>query len=231
LTKATEDQVAFVNGCEYLKLMRRLFMALASTLGFVIGGAHAVSEAEFWKWFQSNESALFDFERDREVTIGRLATEIKKVHPSLTFEFGPKVTEKREFVISADGHREAFAKVESLFASAPSLAKWKFIKFRPRRAPADIRYEDISVKASSVSVALVPEAQKVGLIVLIPGYSSAKRESYAGVAFLMLDRALGEYDVETRVGSIDVRAPSGAIAGAVSLLELTKLFDSFIAKR
>ncbi len=211
--------------------MRRLFAAFALTLCFFAGCAHAASEADFWKWFQSNEPALFDFERDQEKTFDRLATEIRKVHPSLTFEFGQKVNETREFVISADGIREAFPKVESLFAAAPSLPKWKFIKFRPRRAPFDIQYGDVSVKANSISVVLVPEGRKAGLIVLIPGYSNAKRKSFASVAFLMLDQALGEYDVETSVGSIAVRAPSETPSGAVPLRELSKLFDSFVAKR
>ncbi len=154
-----------------------------------------------------------------------------KVHPSLTFEFGPKQGNQREFVISADGIRDAFPKVESLYASAPPLPKWKLIKFRPRREPMDLQYGGVSVKVSSVSVLIQPDGQKVGLTVIIPGYTKENHKTYAGFAFLFLDQALGEFDVETRVGFIEVQAPSSASSGAHPLHEFPKAFDMFFAKK
>jgi hypothetical protein len=88
-------------------------------LALLTGRANASPESDFWRWFQKNENALFDFERDQERTFDRLAAEMQKVDPSLTFEFGPKDDGRREFVISADGIVEAFPKVESLYAAAP----------------------------------------------------------------------------------------------------------------
>lgn len=214
-----------------MKLSRITLVALIAFLGSFTGRARATPETEFWQWFQRNETALFNFERNQEHTFDRLAAEMHKVHPSLTFEFGPKQGNRREFVISADGIREAFPKVESLFAAAPALSKWKVVKFRPRREPLDLQYNGVSVKASSVLVLLQPDGLKAGITVLIPGYTKAAHQTYAGIAFLFLDQALGEYDVETRVGFIDVHAPSTAIANAHSLQELPLTFDSFFAKR
>lgn len=102
---------------------RTLLLALLSVLSFFSGTAQARPEDNFWKWFQQNEALLFDFERDREHIFDLLSSEIRRVHPSLTFEFGPKEGNRREFVISADGIRDAFPKVESLFSSAPPLPK------------------------------------------------------------------------------------------------------------
>jgi hypothetical protein len=200
-----------------------------SMLGFFVGRAHGSPEQDFWRWFQRNEAALFDFERDQERTFNRLAAEMHKVHPSLTFEFGPKQGNRREFVISADGIREAFPKVESLFAAAPPLPKWKFIKFRPRREPFDLTYDGVSVKASAVSVLLQPDGQKAGLTVVIPGYTRAAHKTYLGIAFLLLDQAIGEYDVETRVGFIDVQAASTAGPAGYPLRELPAAFDAFFS--
>jgi hypothetical protein len=148
----------------------------------------------------------------------------------LTFEFGPKDGNRREFVISADGIRDAFTKVESLFASAPPLPKWKLIKFRPRREPADLEYHKVLVKVDSVSVLLQPDGQRAGLTVVIPAYTKAAHQSYLALAFLFLDQALGEYDVETRVGSISVQAPSAVTTNALPLRELPKAFDSFFLR-
>src|SRR5262249_23226597 len=177
------------------------------------------------------EADLFDFERNQEAIFDRLAAEMHKVHPSLTFEFGPKENGRREFVVSADGIKDAFPKVESLYAAAPTMAHWTFIKFRPRREPFDIDYAGVSVKADAVSVLLQPDGQKAGLTVFIPGYNEGAHEIYAGIAFLLLDQALGEYDVETRVGFVDVKAPSPNLADARSLKELPKAFDDFFAGR
>ncbi|MBC2731660.1 hypothetical protein [Thiobacillus sp.] len=214
-----------------MSLHRTAILLLTALVSLFSGHAHATPEADFWRWFKMNDAALFDFERDQERTFDRLAAAMHKVHPSLTFEFGPKDHGHRDFVISADGIREAFPKVESLFASAPRLAKWKVIKFRPRREPFDIKYGGISVKADTVSVMLRPEIDKIGLTVLIPGYTEASREAYMGIAFLMLDQALGEYDVETRVGQIEVAAPGDNSAKAVSLMQLPHAFDALFASR
>src|SRR5262249_42436684 len=170
------------------------------------------------------EADLFDFERNQEAIFDRLAAEMHKVHPGLTFEFGPKENDRREFVISADGIRDAFPKVESLYAAAPTMARWKFVKFRPRREPFDIEYAGVSIKANTVSVSLHPDGQKAGLTVFIPGYNEGDHEIYAGIAFLLLDHALGEYDVETRVGFVEVKAPSPGPAQVRSLQELPKAF-------
>jgi len=214
-----------------MTLARSFVVVLVSILGFFANRAQASVESDFWRWFQRNEADLFDFERNQEAIFDRLAAEMHKVHPSLTFEFGPKENGRREFVISADGIRDAFPKVESLYAAAPTMARWKFVKFRPRREPLDIEYAGVSVKANTVSVLLEPDGKKVGLTVFIPGYSEDNHNTYAGIAFLLLDQALGEYDVETRVGFVEVKAPSPVPAQVRSLQELPKAFDDFFAGR
>jgi len=214
-----------------MTLYRTVAITLMAILGLFSNRSNATPETDFWSWFQKNQATLFDFERDQDKTFDRLAAEMHKVDPNLTFEFGPKQGDRREFVISADGIRDTFPKVEALFATAPSLPKWSFVKFRPRRDPFDLQYGGISVKANSISVMLERDGQKVDLTVVIPGYTQASRKTYAGIAFLVLDQALGEYDVETRVGSIDVRAPSAATASAVPLSRLPTAFDSFFVTR
>ncbi|MGZ2746635.1 hypothetical protein [Burkholderia stagnalis] len=210
---------------------RSFLAAIASILFLLTGRAYASPEADFWKWFQKNETSLFDFERDQERTFDRLSVEMHKVHPSLTFEFGPKQNGRREFVISADGNRAAFPKVDSLASSAPALPRWKVIKFRTRRKPLDVQFNGITVKASSVSVAIRPEGEKAALTVFIPGYSSSKHRIFEGIAFLLLDQALGEFDVETRVGGIEVQAPLAGDSNAISLDQLPKAFDASLSER
>lgn len=192
--------------------------------------ADATPEADFWKWFQKNEAMLFNFEKNQEKTFDQLAREMHKVHPSLTFEFGPKENDQREFVISADGIHDAFPKVESLFATAPQLPKWKFIKFRPRRQPFDLQFNGISVRSAEVSIWAQPAGDLVDITVYIPGYNKTNHKTYVGMAFLFLDQALGEFDVETKVGKISVNDKSVANSAAVSLSQFPRVFDASIAK-
>ena len=86
--------------------------------------ARGTPEQEFWRWFEKNDASLFDFEKDQKAVFDRLTTAMHRVHPSLTFEFGPKQGDSREFVISADGIKDAFPKVISLHAAAPKLPRW-----------------------------------------------------------------------------------------------------------
>jgi len=204
-------------------------MIFALTASLVCGTATASPESDFWKWFQKNETALFNFESNEKTIFEQLEVQMHKVNSTLTFEFGPKEQGQRDFVISADGILDSFPSVEKLYAAAPQLKKWKFIKFRPRREPSDIKFRGILVPASSVAVLIERDGPKAALTVLIPGYTKAEHESYAGIAFLMLDRALGEFDVETRVGFIEVSAPSDQYARARPLKSLPEAFDAFLS--
>ena len=76
------------------------------------------------------------------------------------------------------------------------------MKFRPRREPMSIALGDLRVDCDAVVVDLRPQGDKVDLPMYLPGYSEHTEDKYKGIAFLFLDQALGEYDVETRVGHI-----------------------------
>jgi hypothetical protein len=87
------------------------------------------------------------------------------------------------------------------------------------------------VKAKTVSVLLRADGERIAITMLVPGYKTEAHDTYIGVAFLMLDQALGEYDVETRVGQIEVQAPGAARKEAISLQDLPHAFDAFFARR
>ncbi len=190
----------------------------------------ATPEENFWGWFRKNDSALFHFEKDQERIFDRLAAEMNKIHPSLTFEFGPVTEGKREFVISADGIKDAFPAVESLYAVAPLLERWIWIKFRPRRTPMDIEFNNVSVKADDAFCTIEPDGDKAGITFYIRGYQPERQETYQGITFLMLDQALGEYDVETHVGFIETRDFSDeSPLEKKPLKDVSKIFDDFLA--
>jgi len=191
--------------------------------------ANATPEQDFWNWFRANDATLFNFEQNREETFDRLAAAMKKIHPSLTFEFGPVKNGTREFIISADGIRDAFPAVERLYAAAPKLDHWIWIKFRPRKPPMDIEYGGVKVKADDVFCTIEPDGTKAGITLYIRGYEQAKEKTYGGIAFLILDQALGEYDVETKVGFIQTKDYSEKSPIEKNpIKDATKIFDRFL---
>jgi hypothetical protein len=188
----------------------------------------ATREQVFWDWFKKNESRLFDHEADRDRVFDELAEKMIDVHESVTFEFGPIEDGKREFVISADGIRDAFPAVERLYLSAPKLPRWTFLKFRARRDPMGVEYGGVKVWPADVFCTIEPDRGRAGVTVYIRGYQDAQKKQYAAVAFLMLDQALGEYDVETKLGFVEVRdfeEASPLIKHPIG--ELSKILDAF----
>lgn len=162
-------------------------------------------ELEFWSWFEKNQNMLFHFEKDQDRIFDKLSLAMSKVHADLTFEFGPIDNGAREFVISADGLKDAFPAVEKLFLSAPELPQWKFIKFRPRRDVMTIQMGGVKLDPSELAVTVEPDGEKTGLTVFVKRYDESKKSQLLHVVYLMLDQAIGEYDMETKVGFIEMR--------------------------
>lgn len=161
-------------------------------------------EAKFWDWFKKNQQMLSSFERDRDRVFQKLQSALSRVHPNLTFEFGIPEDGLLEFVISADGNRQAFPAVESLHTKAPELPGWKFSKFRPRRSPLSVQVGDFRLSPDDLEFDVVQRESKADITVYVRGHDDCSKELLTNLVFLMLDQAIGEYDVATRIGFIDI---------------------------
>jgi hypothetical protein len=187
----------------------------------------------FWSWFQQHEDAYFLLDPSdvthREPLFDELSSQLEKVNPDLTFEFGPPVGGKRDFVISAAGIKDAFPAVQELVAHAPSLVRWRVIAFRPRRTPVSIvRFQDVSLDPRRVLVQIAQDGNKIGLTLLIENYTKEKDTEFGQAAYLLLDEALGEFDVETKVGFIQFKPlPKAVPTDTIPLSELAGAFDRF----
>jgi len=187
----------------------------------------------FWSWFQQNEAAYYALDPNnipqRDALFDSLGVELAKISPDLTFEFGPVIEGKRDFVVSAAGIKAAFPAVRTLVSQAPSLSRWTIIAFRPRRSPiSTVEFEDVTLEPKKVHVQLIRDGDKVGLNVFIHGYTKERETEFGQAAFLLLDESLGELDVETKVGFIEFMAPPEPIPpGSVPLTDLAVAFDRF----
>lgn len=147
---------------------------------------------------------VFHFERDQEAIFDRLQEQLVALHPALAFEFSPVIDDRREFIISAGGFREGFPAVEALMATAPSLPRWIVIGFRPRRRPImPVTLGGKTVSPDSVEATLLSNGQMLGVRLFFRGYVEEEREIWLQIGYLLLDEALGEYDVEAKLGLVE----------------------------
>jgi hypothetical protein len=207
-------------------------LVIMGILSFFSSTTEAAVEDDFWKWFNKNQEMIFHFENDTERTFDKLSAALSKVDPELTFEFSPILENgKREFVISAGGIKSAFPSVEKLANSAPDLEKWTIVKFRPRRLPLnDLNYGGVSVRADDVYYNLYKDGEKLGVVLFFDDYNEEQHTVYGNMAYLFLDEALGEYDVETKLGFIEFhRKSSEYFKHAKQLKHLASQVDEYFS--
>jgi hypothetical protein len=191
-------------------------------------------QEEFWKWFLLHEAKLFSFDpsdvEERERIFDELAIELGKINPRLGFEFGPNEV-VREFVVSAFGVKSAFGDVMSLVNIAPSLTRWRIIAFRPRRNPINtVEFGGKHIHPEEVQFILLNNGRNAGINLFIPGFHEDDADLKM-VGYLLLDEALGEFDVETRLGLIKMLPPETQTEGKrYPLPQLPDLFDKLVSR-
>jgi hypothetical protein len=189
---------------------------------------------KFWKWFVRHEARLFSFDpsvvAEREGIFNELASELRKVDADLCFELSPKGT-IREFVISAGGIKRAFPAVVALAGAAPTLARWKVTAFRPRRTEfLVVEIADRRVDPVDVQFSLLDNGSIAGISLFIPGFQETD-VNFKQIGYLLLDAALGEYDVESRLGLIKMLPAEAYTHGdRYPLAELPARFDKLVAR-
>ena len=191
----------------------------------------ASSEERFWQWFEQNSSRLFAFETDRDGVFRDLTAALHKVHEGLTFEFGPVKNGKREFIVSADGIRDRFPAVQNLVAAAPAMSQWTVIPFRPPKGIGTvIQYEGQRVGPEDVWFRAEADGDRIGLTLFVRGLTEETKQAFGGATFILLDSALGEFTVETRVGYIEwERLPDDPeAAGLQPFPAILQVFDVVI---
>jgi hypothetical protein len=163
-------------------------------------------EQQFWQWFAANADRLRGLSSPDgrgSSLIAEIDRELARVQPGLTWEHDPR---EDILVISADGNRRLFSAVQRLVAVAPSIPGWKIVAFRQRLPLGDglqLKYSSYRVRFNDPWFRLEPDGMKVGVTLFLPHPPEADREAIGSAAFLLLDMALGEYDVAMKLGFVE----------------------------
>lgn len=186
---------------------------------------------KFWEQFSAFSNDLYQTDELQDELLFKLLHSLWAVHPQLVFELGPKA-KKRELIISANGIKDIFPEVLGLIKMAPQFDNWEIIPFRQRKGDeVGVQIEEMSLATTDVLFQHVWEENKIGIVLFIKDKPITDK-TYYGV-FMLLDGLLGEYDVETKIGSIAVKSIDEAetTEDLEPLQVLPQIVDSHFAKR
>ena len=129
-------------------------------------------ELKFWDWFSERSEKYFEFEKDQENLFNELKSRLNKINKDLTFEFGPINSNKREFIISADGIKKSFPDVLKLVETAPKLNNFEIIAFRqPHLDFTQISFKDFQIDFKDVYFRYAKDNGKLRIELLPLGVS------------------------------------------------------------
>lgn len=186
------------------------------------------AETDFWNWFDKEKNEFYYFENNQRVLFEQVTEKLKQFHKELTFQFSPvREDGKREFCISAGGIKEAFPAVIKLVKEAPVFSEWEITAFRQRVPGNDIQIEmgDLKLGYGDIYFRFMEDGDKLALQLNIKNFKQNDNRLLSAV-FILLDALIGEYDMETRISSIDweVLDPK-ALGELMPLVELRVLVD------
>jgi len=233
--------VSYIHSVEQMNIplkSYKLICSLAILLLVVSCGSNTKKEAPaknryeaFWQWFETKQDEYFQFEKNQTELFDSLDKKLSAIHPSITFVFGPVKEGKREFIISADGVKEAFIDVRQLVRAAPKFTKWEIIAFRPRLNPlVSVQFDGLIMDPDDIMIKYNydKENKLIDLELYIKNYKESDQR-FIGAAFIMLDNALGESDVETKIGAIEFKKliQQKNNKNFIPLKELPNIVDSY----
>lgn len=180
--------------------------------------------ADFWRWFEANGKKIrAGVERqDHELIIKKLGDKLSKVDPGIVHEIGKPDKDTVELILSADGVKAGLPAVLALSRAAPSLPGFLITAFRPRWPTLGLGILNRQVTSEDVRYRSEFDGEKLNLLVFLKGDFTERERLMVG--FLMLDQALGEYDVMTGVGAVSFEP--GSPSDAKPLSDLASEFDA-----
>jgi hypothetical protein len=93
-----------------------------------------------------------------------------------------------------------------------------------------VEIADTHVDPKDVQFSLVDNGTMAGIYLFIPGFKEDD-VVFQQIGYLLLDEALGEYDVETRLGLIQMFAPDAkTVEERYPLAQLPTLFDALVSR-
>lgn len=167
-----------------------------------------LSPEQFWEWFSKNSIEVMAIRTGQEPIIQKLSAQLNRYHSGVTWEIGPG-----EFILSADGSKANIAPVKRLVAAAPKFDGIEVIAFRQGKPGFALRMGDHQLDEESVRFVGRRNGSVFDLVLFVDGLTTANTDQIGNAIMILLDSTVGEYNVMTKIGMIDLQplplAPQG----------------------
>ena len=167
----------------------------------------------FWDWFKvNNHKYLFlnDISEDeKEILMSDFLAQLHNYCKGLYFQIGGHPdNEDIELIITADGLKKNFDKVELLIYSAPKLKNWIFIKFKQPHGPGFVTIYE-GTKFDPDKIIFIPLENKknpdlIGIQVCYSDLTEENRNKYSNATYILLDALLGEKSVACDIDFLEI---------------------------
>jgi hypothetical protein len=150
----------------------------------------------FWQWFADHLSEFNTLSESDEQFWDIALEQTKMVDKRLWFELSSVGDVPREFVVTAEGHVDAFPVVETLVDLAPVLEGWTFVALKPPMGfTFTTQYEGVLFEPGRMWF-LPSESpshlRDLTIRVAIPGLESMDENLASNALLVILDTGLGE---------------------------------------
>ena len=167
----------------------------------------------FWNWFKENNHKYFFLddvsEDEKEILMSDFLSQLHKYCKGLYFQIGGHPdNEDVELIITAEGLKRNFNKVELLVDSAPKLKNWVFIKFKqPHDDGFVTTYEGTTFDPDKIIYIPFENKNNPGLIGIQVCYSDLtedNRTKYSNATYVVLDALIGEKSVACDIDFLEI---------------------------
>lgn len=167
--------------------------------------------SQFWKWFKDNNKAYTFLNSIEEETKEKLLNEfLKQLHKycdSVYFEIGGYPDGDQELIITAEGDKNYFGKVEELVNAAPKIDGWTFIAFKPPM-PDNFKSKWDDLELDTKNMWFLPlsndKTQDLGIRVCFSNQDLIKNnETLTPLLYKMLETIVGEKSFALDIHYVD----------------------------
>jgi hypothetical protein len=190
---------------------------------------------QFWNWFKDNNKAytfLNSVDEDaKEKLLNDLLEQLHKYCDSIYFEIGGYPNADQELIITAEGDKNYFDKVEALVNAAPKINGWTFIALKPPM-PDNFTSKWDDLELNTENMWFLPlsndKTQDLGIRVCFNNQDLIKdNETLTPLLYKMLDTILGEksFALDIHYVDTDLLPDDPEEEGLYPILELPKYIE------
>ncbi len=159
---------------------------------------------QLWDWLKQNDSQLFlEYQDQPEETCRKIRHQIRRINHLLDCEIIPG-KDRHTLIVSPNNVHELFDDVRDIVSRAPQLKYWTITAFRPPRPLNDVEnVKGIEYNIDDFRVAATKNPDgRVDLNIGVKNFDQYDYYKLLSAMFRILQKALGEYNVEFRLGKV-----------------------------